>query len=228
MVAFLQLTGIAHADSDKKSGVSAGTGVEVNIGSNGNVLVRGAKVTSVSDSTINANTSLGSSVLSWVVKTDSNTDFSAHKNGAEGLANIAVGDIVSFRGTIDQAVTGLTVNARQVKDWSSVETKAKLEGIVTSINATLGSFTVSKRNATTTVQTSSSTKFTEDGDTASFADIFLNAKVKIQGFFNASTSVFTASSVEIDEDHDDGWDKDDRKQWRDWIRSKVWLKFWND
>lgn len=222
VLAIVALASTAFADNN------AGSDVEVQIGANGSALVRGAKVTSVSDSTINANTSLGASVMNWLVKTDSDTDFSANKGGTSGLAQIAVGDTISFRGTIDQAVSGLTVKAKTVKDWSSVEAKAKLEGVVTSISTSLNSFTVMKGNSTTTVQTSSSTKFTEDGDSASFADLFLNAKVKLAGMFNASSSVFTASSVAIETDGDeDNWDNDDRKEWRNWIRSKIWLKWGN-
>lgn len=228
-LAIFPLAGQVHAHD---GGGKAGLGVEVNIGANGGALVRGAEVTAVSDSEIKAETSLGQSVISWIVKTDSETDYSAHKGGAEGRENIAVGDTISFRGVIDQSVSGLTVKAKQVKDWSSVETKAALTGVVTSINTTLGSFTVKKGDATTTVQTSSSTKFSEDlprgkagGDGASFADIVLSAKVKLAGFFNASTTIFTANSVEIDKDG--SWDKEDKKEWREWIKSKVWLKLWN-
>lgn len=222
-VAVFGFAGAAYADNG-----SSGRGVEVQIGANGSALVRGAQVTAVSGTDVSAKTSLGASVMNWIVKTDSDTDFTANKNGASGLANIAVGDTISFRGTIDQAVSGLTVKAKTVKDWSSVEAKAKLEGVVTSISTSLNSFTVMKGNSTTTVQTSSSTKFTEDGDSANFADLFLNAKVKLAGMFNASSSVFTATSVAIDEDNDDDdkWNKDDKKEWRNWIRSKIWLK-WN-
>ncbi|MEK7155589.1 MAG: DUF5666 domain-containing protein [Patescibacteria group bacterium] len=222
VLAVMAFASSAFADS------TVGLGVEVNIGSNGGALVRGARVTSVSGTDVSAKTSLGASVMNWLVKTDSDTDFSANKGGASGLAEIAVGDTISFRGTIDQAVSGLTVKAKTVKDWSSIEAKAKLEGVVTSISTSLNSFTVMKGNSTTTVQTNSSTKFTEDGDSASFADLFLNAKVKLQGMFNASSSVFTASSVAIEtdsgEDNDDKWNKDDKKEWRNWIRSKIWLK----
>ncbi|MFZ2886237.1 MAG: DUF5666 domain-containing protein [Minisyncoccia bacterium] len=225
-------TGTAHAESGSgKNSIQAGTGlpaqagIEVQIGAQGNALVRGAQVTSVSGSEINANTSLGSSVLSWIVKTDSNTDFTANKGGAEGIANIAVGDTISFRGAIDQTVSGLRVNARQVKDWTSVESKAKLEGVVSSINSTLASFTISHKNGTTTVQTSGSTSFKDGGGNASFADIVLNAKVKLQGLLNASSSVFTATSVQIGDDDNDRWSNEDGKKWRDWVKSKVWLKF---
>ncbi len=215
-----------HADSDKNKSSSkglGGTGVEINIGSNGGVLVRGAKVTGVSSSTINANTSIGASILSWVVKTDGSTEFTTQNGVATGLSGIAVGDTISFRGALDQAVAGLTVNAKIVKDWSQVETKRTLEGVVSSINATLGSFTVIKNDSTTTVQTSSSTQWKGDAD--SFSDLIVNAAVKIKGFFNASTTVMTAQSVDVDDDNDDNesWSSNDRHEWRDWIRSKVWL-----
>lgn len=215
----------AYADSNKNK-ISKGlgeTGVEVNIGSNGGVLVRGAQVTGVSSSTIDAKTSLGASVLSWVVKTDGSTEFTTVGGANTGLSGIAVGDTISFRGTLDQAVSGLTVNAKIVKDWSQVETKRTLEGMVSSINATLGSFTVIKNGSTTTVQTSSSTEWKGDAD--SFSELVINAAVKIRGFFNASTTVMTAQSVDVDEDSDksDSWSSNDRHEWRDWIRSKVWL-----
>lgn len=215
-----------HADSDKNRGSAkglGGAGVEVNIGSNGGVLVRGAQVTSVSSSTIDAKTSLGASVLNWIVKTDGSTEFVTHGGANTGFSGIAVGDTISFRGTLDQTVSGLTVNAKIVKDWSQVETKRTLEGIVSSINATLGSFTVVKNGATTTVQTSSSTEWKGDAD--AFSELFVNAAVKIKGFFNASTTVMTAQSVDVDDDNDDNdsWSSNDRNEWRDWIRSKVWL-----
>ncbi len=219
--ALVVTTGAAHADSDKKyNTLSAGAGVQVQIGANGDTLVRGAKVTAVSDTQVNANTSLGSSVLSWIVKTDSNTDFSATKGSESGMSEIEVGDTISFRGSLNQSVSGLTVRAKQVKDWSSVETRAALSGVVTSINTTLSSFTISHKHGTTTVQTNSSTKFTEDGDSASFADIVLNAKVKLAGMFNATSSVFTATSVSIEEEGGNG-------KHNGWFKSKHWFKFLN-
>ena len=225
----------ADQDKDKSNGKNgtSGGGVEVNLGANGSALVRGAKVTSVSGTTVNATTNYGSSQLSWRVMTDGNTEFTSHKGSTNGLANIAVGDSISFRGSLDQSVSGLTVKAKIVKDWSQVETKRTLEGVVSSINTTLGSFTISRNGSTsspqaTTVQTSSSTEWR--GDANSFADLVLNASVKIKGFFNASTSVMTALSVAVDEDRDndsddDRWNKGDENELRNWIKSKVWLNW---
>lgn len=225
----------AHEDGSNKSGSK----VEVNLNTDGSALVRGAKVTSVSGSTINATTNYGSSQLSWRVVTDGSTKFNANKGGSTGLANIAVGDTLSFSGALDQTVSGLTVNAKVVKDWNHVESKKTLSGIVTSISATLNSFTISHDGSTgspqaTTVQTNSSTDFDlSNGNDGAFTSLFLNAKVKVEGMFNASSTVLTATDVHIstttrkhgwDRDEDE-WDHDDRKAWRDWIRSKVWLNW---
>lgn len=213
----------AHEDSKSNKG---GAGVEVAIGTNGGALVRGAKVTSVSGSTINATTNYGSAKLDWTVKTDSSTEFTAQKGSATGLGGIAVGDIVSFRGSIDQARSSLTVNANVVKDWTQVESNKSISGIITSINATFNSFTVSHGNSTTTVQTNSSTNFDLNGKDASFASLFLNAKVKVKGLFSASSSVLTASEVDVSSSSRKwGWDNNDKKEWKDWIKSKVWMNW---
>ena len=202
---------------------SAGLGVEVNINGSGNALVRGAEVSAVSGTDVSAKTSLGSSVMNWLVKIDSNTEFSANHDGAVGIANIAVGDIISFRGAIDQSVAGLTVKAKHVKEWTKKETKTRLNGTVQSINTSLHSIVVANGNSTTTVETNGSTKFSTNGHASTFADLFLNAKVKILGMFNASSTIFTASNVEIASSTKDKWTKDDAHAWRDWIRSMVWL-----
>lgn len=229
-MALFPFMGTAHADNDHKNyGSKSGSGVEINIGGNGNVLVRGAKVTSVSSSTVSANTNYGSSILGWTVKTNGDTEFTTNKGGSTGIAQIVVGDVISFRGSLDQAISGLTVNAKVVKDWTQVESKKTYKGVVTSINATLNSFTLSHGDATTTIQTNSGTKFKlANGDTGSFADIFLNAKVKVMGMWNASSTVLTATSVDVGTTtKKNGWDNKDKHELRNWIRSQVWLN-WND
>lgn len=204
--------GTAHADSK-----GDGSRIEVSIGESGRVLVRGAKVTSVASSTITANTSWGASVLGWTVKTDGNTDFVAHKGSNGGLADIAIGDTVSFSGKLDQTLNGLQVHANVVKDWTSAHAATKLSGIITGINSTLGSFTITHDGSTTTVQTSSSTDFDGRG-VSSFADLVLNAKVKIRGFFSATSSVFTAQEVDVKE----GARK--HKEWKHGSDIHSWIK----
>jgi hypothetical protein len=213
--------GIAAADSR--------LGVSVDVGASGGTLVRGAEVTAVSDSEVRAETSWGDAVLNWVVKTDAETDY-VGKNGKDmARGDIAVGDTISFRGSLDQAVSGLAVTANVVKNWSKTEARTKLNGTVSSINSSLGSFVVTHGNSTTTIETNGSTDFEVNGKDGSLADLFLNSKVKIQGMFNASSTIFAASSVEIASSaKKHGWDKDDNRAWRDWIRSKIWQKIGTD
>lgn len=208
-------SGIAFADSR--------LGVSIDVGAKGDALIRGAEVTAVSDSEVKAETSWGNAVLNWVVKTDSNTEYLGTNGTEVARSEIAVGDTISFRGTVDQALSALTVKAKVVKDWSMANVDDKFSGTVASINASLNSFVVTRGNATTTVETISSTKFTVKGDDAAFSDITLNSKVKLEGSWNASSTVFTATAVEID-----GKDKHDGKKWRSWIRTHGWFKFGND
>lgn len=206
--------GTAYADSNTHAKIG------VSINSDGGVLVRGAEVTDVSSSTITAHTSWGSAVLDWIVETDNDTEFVAVKEKDGGSADIAVGDIVSFSGKLDTEHAGFAVNADVVKDWTNSHIATKINGIVTAINSTVGSFTVQSGDSTTTVQTSSSTEF--DGAISSFADLVLNAKVKITGFFNATNSVFTAEEVEAKTEHHNN-------EWyhgadiRAWIKSRISL-----
>lgn len=207
--------GIASADS--------GLGVSVDVGANGNALVRGAQVTAVSDTQVDAKTSWGSTVLSWVVKTDADTEYVGTNGKNMARSDIAVGDTVSFRGSVDQTVSGLTVKAKMVKDWTKAEAKTKMSGVVSSINSSVGSFVITNGNSTTTVQTNNSTDFEVNGKDGSFADLYLNAKVKLRGMLNASSSVFTANEVEIassTKKHDDT-----THSFRSWIRGNAWFKF---
>lgn len=201
--------GTAHADSDAHAKIG------VSIGNDGGVLVRGAKVTGVSSSTITADTSWGSSVLGWIVETDNDTEFIAPKEEHSGVANIAVGDVVSFSGKLDTEHAGFAVDADVVKDWTNAHIATKISGIVTAINSTVGSFTVQSGDSTTTVQTSSSTDF--GGVITSFADLVLNAKVKITGFFDATSSVFTAEEVEVKTELRNN-------DWRHGADIRAWIK----
>lgn len=208
----------AYAHSDTKPR-QTGTGVEVVLGANGSALVRGAKVTNVSDTTVNATTNYGSSQLSWTIKTDSDTEFVSHEG--EGERNdIVVGDTISFRGMIDQAVAGLTVHANVIKDWSQIETKRTVSGFISSINASLDSFVVSHGNTSTEIQTDSETKFKVNGEDGTFASLFTDAKVRIAGMFNASSSIFTASEVSVAS-------STKKHAFRGWLDGSFWTKFWD-
>lgn len=113
-----------------------GSTLEVHISDNGSVLVRGAKVTALNGAVISATTAWNNSNISWMVATDANTKFSNRQGGANNLSGIAVGDIVSFSGSLASSASGtMGVTATHVKDWTKqvpVNVKTTVEGKVKS------------------------------------------------------------------------------------------------
>ena len=99
--------------------------VEIQINNGGHVSVRGATVTAISGNTITATTALGSTTLSWTVLTDSSTKFIASSTNTIGA--IAVGDAISFQGSMHGNATTLTVDAKVVKDLSRLPAHKKAE-----------------------------------------------------------------------------------------------------
>src|SRR3989344_4327241 len=72
--------------------ISRSQRVEVAISNAGNVLVRGAKVTGITGSTLAVTTTAGASTLSWAVTTDASTAFVTSAGAGSSLAQISVGD----------------------------------------------------------------------------------------------------------------------------------------
>lgn len=102
-----------------KEAKSIGSMLEVHITDTGKVLVRGAKVTAVSGNTISAETLWGSAVMTWSVLTDGSTEFIRRAGGKGSVSDIAVGDLISFQGTLQTSVASpLTVQAKIVKNWT--------------------------------------------------------------------------------------------------------------
>lgn len=208
---------LVHADSLIKL-----PAVSVDIGARGDVEVSGAKVTSVNNASVNAETKWGSSILGWTLRTDDDTKFTAAKGEHAGLASIAVGDILSFKGSLIPHQSGFAVEADHVQEWS-VSAKQKFTGVVQSINTTLNSFVIEHGAGTTTVQTSSSTSIKKHGNAASFADIMLNAKIKLIGYWNGS--VFNATEVNIGGAREtETSEAQNKHELRSWIRNSIYLK----
>ena len=128
---------IASADNAKNKGENnrpASQRVEVAVADSGNVLVRGAKVTGVSGSTITVTTTAGASTLTWTVTTDGSTSFVTSTGSGSSLGAVSVGDTVSFAGALSG--TGLSVKATAVKDWTVGANERSIVGTVQSVNAT--------------------------------------------------------------------------------------------
>lgn len=110
---------ITHADT-------RGTGVF--IGANGTAHVQGAKVTATSSSSLTATTNLGGNTITWDVEAASTTRFGSLGTGLAALANVAIGDIVSFWGKLSGSGSTLTVEAEAIKDHSKNGTTTSKTG----------------------------------------------------------------------------------------------------
>lgn len=200
----LGFASLAHADNDKhdrerKEIKAVGSTLEVHINDNGKVLVRGAKVTSVSGTTINAVTSWGNSQITWAVNTGSATELNRRFGGKLNLSEISVGDYLSFTGDIVTTTGGFTVNAKVVKNWSIQKAKNSFFGAVSSIDSGNQSFMLATGTSagTINVRVLSGTQIKKNDSTIAFADIKAGDKVSVSGLYNNLTKVLEADKVKI-------------------------------
>jgi hypothetical protein len=186
---------------DRENVRSLGSTLEIQINDNGRVLVRGAKVTSVSGSIINTSTAFGSTSVAWTIRTDSSTNF-INKGGKNiGLGDIGVGDILSFNGTLDPTASSLTVNAKQVKNWSkntvSLEKHVFSGTLQTAPSATLPTsftFTVGSTDYTVNVPVGISI-LGKNWLTLPIGSYVVGDKVNVYGVIQSSTTPVIDASV---------------------------------
>jgi len=200
----------AHNDGgeNKRAAHALGSTLEVRIDNDNSVIVRGAKVTAISGSVITAQTQFGSTVLSWSVQTNADTRFANRGDGSASLAGIAVGDYISFSGMLNTAATGLSVNAKAVKDWSKpvLQSPRAFSGTVQSVDAANLRFTLASGGAegAITVKLASTTAITNGQASLAFANILVGDKVSVKGSYDSATKVFTATKVHIERKNADG------------------------
>ena len=89
---------------------------EVHIANNGLVLLRGARVVSVSGSEIRAHIAWGASDFIWTVHTEYNTKFLTSDGKKETLEDIAIGDTITATGMLVAGGGGPVMNAEFVRE----------------------------------------------------------------------------------------------------------------
>lgn len=171
--------------------------VEITIGAAGATLVRGAQVTSLSGGVITASTVLGSTTLTWTVRTSATTEF---VGGAKAFSDIKTGDVINFSGKLDATASALTVDAKVVRDTKEAPKSKSFEGTVSAVSAATSSFELAtKKSSVIRVNTTSSTVIMNDGRSAPLAALSAGARVEAAGAFDAKTNTLTASRVKIDD-----------------------------
>ena len=191
-----------HGKSQSDQARAIGSTVEVHMMDNGKVLVRGAKVTSVSSSTINAGITWGTGTLNFAVQTDSNTELIRRYGGNSQLSEISAGDFISFMGMLGPNFSlPVVVNASIVKDWSVQKAHAAFNGTVQSVDASAKKFVLkSEERGNVAVFTGTSTQFMKGSASSStFADVRVGAKVMASGLFNNVSRELEADKVKVNE-----------------------------
>lgn len=90
--------------------------LEVHIANNGLVLLRGARVISISYSTIRVGMAWGASSFTWRLDTDSNTRFLTPRGEKATFADIQVGDTLTVTGLLTKSGTEPTIDAETVRE----------------------------------------------------------------------------------------------------------------
>ena len=165
------------------------------IDADGNVLVSGAKVNSVSGNTVTASSIWGSLTLPWTVHTSSSTKYAE----ASGSADIKVGDTISFMGVLDSTSSVFSVMAKAVRDWTHVVAKATVHGTITSIDASNKSFVVkTPEKGSFTINTNSDTTIKKSSDELTLSQLTVGDSVTVSGSTSNAT-IIAATKVKVTE-----------------------------
>lgn len=116
--------------------------------------------------------------------------------GTLSLANIQVGDTVRVEGTVS---SGVNITAKQIKEipaQPAKPSKIKVDGTISNLNATAGTFTLSTSTmGNTNVTTNSSTKVFLNGDISALANLSNGLMVTVGGSFDATANTITAGTI---------------------------------
>jgi hypothetical protein len=201
--ALIAMPTLAFAQGDS---AQANTQAHVGIDANGIVHVIDGDVTSVSGTVINAVTTLGNTVMNWVVDVSAATNITVDGHTATTTAAIAAGDKINFTGMLSGAGSTMTVAATKVGDLAGVIVQHFKSLTVSSVNAAADSFTANVGKHTITVQGNASTTVMIKGATSTIAALQIGDKAKVAGTTSTNGSVITASSVVVKNtpNHQDG------------------------
>lgn len=188
-----------HKDnrSDRAKEVhNVGSTLEVHINDNGKVLVRGAKVTAINGTTINAETLFGGSNISWVVDASATPKVIRRYGGNSSVSEIAVGDFISFNGMLNSS-GAWNVKATSLKDWSIQVKNSSFSGTISSITG--ASFVLATENGkSVTVNTDANTKIMKGDVSVAFSTLVVGDKIsKTEGLYNNNTNVLQAKTVKL-------------------------------
>jgi hypothetical protein len=194
-----KLSGWVKAGSEVRYVDSNDANTNVDINKNGVVSIRGGKVVAISGNQIVVSSTLGSSVLTWTGSIDSTTKLEAKNGKTIELANIAVGDVVTVKGTMNSG-SGLSFKTSLIRDISKAyvpvvaNTKQIFEGKLTALpgSTTPTSITMMIGNTAQVVSISPTTLILNSSWLPVGLSTFqLNDQVRVFGFVPSGSNVVT-------------------------------------
>ena len=115
--------GQADVDVSSSIGIShpnIATGVL--FGGNGTAIANGATVDTVGSTSVTAHSSIGSTILNWILNTSSSTKIKAGGTTSNSTAGVKSGDTISFVGMLNSFGSTLTVSLEALRDWAKPAT----------------------------------------------------------------------------------------------------------
>jgi hypothetical protein len=175
----------------------------IEIKQDGTAQIRGAKVTSVSGNAITITETLGASVLTWTVTTDSATKLESKNGKVLAITDFTAGDVVTIKGKM-QSGSALAVTATTVRNISKaitpvvVNTQQTFEGVLsvvpgaalpTSLTMTIGSTQQQVALSATTVV------LNKDWTPIALSSFVAGDTVRVFGYIPANSSTLNAIVV---------------------------------
>lgn len=178
---------------------NTGSQMELHLTEDGKITLKGAKVNSVSGSTIKAVTAKGAYSFEWTIETDGNTKFTRRFGSSSGLNEIEVGDYIAVSGMFDFGTSRPTIRAKAIQDWSIQRSKANFSGRIKSIATSTTSFILSTaKNGDITVETGTTTKFMRGNARIAFSDLRVGDEVNsTSGLYNTTQKTLEADTVRV-------------------------------
>lgn len=179
---------------------AAKTGASVVIKQNGHVKVMNARVTGISGNTFSASATWGSLIMNWTVNTNDNSNFILNQGSKGSLAQIEVGHMVAFEGTLDGTASTPTVIARMVRDYSVRKVHINSWGVITSLDTAGKKFVATfseKDKGELTINVADSTKIMKGTRAISISDLNIGDQVQVVGVWDKETKTVNAEKIEV-------------------------------
>ena len=194
MAALLSLAWASNAHAD----TAANEAAQMTVAPNGQIMIRGGVIESLSGDTAVVSTTWGKTTLRWTVDLTGSTRYVPAMGSVAAKAALKVGDPVSFTGEIDTLAAEPTVIASVFKDNALYEDSASIGGRVLSVDSKQRHVVIQNDAGTTTISLWGGSFILKGGNKISLGDISVGDTLSASGSLNRITSTLSADRVDIE------------------------------